>query len=236
MPEKLRADHKFQFYQEFEEISIKTKDNTILNGVLFKAKQSKGLMFYLHGNAGSLDTWGNVAPTYTDLGYNVFLLDYRGYGKSEGTINNENKLYEDNQMVYNEIKKRYSEDKIIVLGYSIGTGMASKLAASNAPKLVILQAPYFNLPDLMKHTYSFIPTALLKYKLPNNEDINQCKVPVVIFHGNNDRVIYYESSLKLQKEFKEKDTLITIPGQGHNLMSDNLFYVNMLKLVLEKHK
>jgi hypothetical protein len=85
-PDKLTKDYKFSFTQTFDEINIATKDGKSLNGLLFKADSVKGLVFYLHGNAGSLDNWGDVAKRYTELHYNVFILDYPGYGKSEGSI------------------------------------------------------------------------------------------------------------------------------------------------------
>ena len=66
-PEKLSKEYKFDFNRNFEEINIKTKDNITLNGVLFKSDSSKGLIFYLHGNAGSLRSWGEVSETYTKL-------------------------------------------------------------------------------------------------------------------------------------------------------------------------
>ena len=233
-PQKLDKNYQFQFGQKFEELNIKTTDGKILNGLLFKVENSKGLIFYLHGNAGSLSTWGEVAKTYNNLNYDIFIIDYRSYGKSEGEINGQNQLFEDNQIAYNELKKSYKEDKVIVLGYSIGTGLASKLASANNPKLLILQAPYYSLTDMMKHTYSFVPTFLLKYKFATNEYLNNCKMPVVIFHGNQDKVIYYGSSLKLKKEFKPQDTLITLNGQGHNGMTDNEEYKIELTKILKK--
>ena len=204
----------------------------MLNGLLFKADSSKGLIFYLHGNAGSLSSWGDVAKTYTDLNYDVFILDYRGYGKSEGEINGQQQFYKDIQTVYEELKKEYSEDKTIVLGYSIGTGAASKVASENKPKLLILQAPYYSLTDMMRHTYSIIPTFILKYKFETNKHLKECKMPVVLFHGDQDEVIYYGSSLKLKNEFKSKDRLVTLVGQGHNGMTDNEDYRNELKRIL----
>lgn len=233
-PEKLDKDYRFEFGQEFEELNIKTKDNILLNGLLFKADRSKGLIFYLHGNAGSLSSWGDVAKTYTNLNYDVFIMDYRGFGKSEGKIKSQKQLFEDNQTVYNELKKRYSEDSIIILGYSIGTGMASKLASTNHPKLLILQAPYYNLTDLMKKHFSLVPTFILKYKLATNDYLKNCKMPVVIFHGKQDEVIYYGSALKLEKEFKPGDLLISLDPQGHNGMTDNPEYKAELAKLLIK--
>ncbi|MEO8516689.1 MAG: alpha/beta fold hydrolase [Flavobacterium sp.] len=234
LPEKLDKNYRFQFGQKFEEVNIKTTDEKLINGLLFKDKHSKGLVFYLHGNAGALNSWGEVAKTYTDLNYDVFVIDYRSYGKSEGTIKGENQLFQDNQTVYDALKKRYDEDKIIVLGYSIGTGMASKLASTNKPRLLILQAPYYSLTDLVKKQFPFIPDFILKYKLTTNEYLKNCKMPVVIFHGDQDEMIYYGSSLKLKAQFKPQDTLITLNGQGHNGITDNEDYKAALKKILMK--
>ncbi|HZH38384.1 MAG TPA: alpha/beta fold hydrolase [Flavisolibacter sp.] len=152
--------------------------------MLFKTDSAKGLVFYLHGNAGSLDNWGDVARRYTALNYDVFMLDYPGYGKSEGAIKSETQLFNAIQSAYDKVKEQYHEDSIVVLGYSIGTGPAAHLAATNHPGLLILQAPYYSLTDMMRHTYPIIPTFLLKYKFRTNEYLKNCKMPVVIFHGD----------------------------------------------------
>jgi len=141
-PEKLDKDFKFSFNQRFEEINIKTRDNKLLNGVLFPSDRSKGLIFYLHGNAGSINSWGEVAKRYTDLNYDVFILDYRGYGKSEGSIRGQEQLFEDVQVAYNEMKKKYNEDSIVILGYSIGTGPATKVASMNRPRRELTTSPW----------------------------------------------------------------------------------------------
>lgn len=235
-PQTLVKDHEFSFMQSFEEINIKAEDGKMLHGLLFKSDNSKGLIFYLHGNTGSLEGWGEVAEIYTALQYDVFLLDYRGYGKSEGTIGSEAQLFQDVQVAYNEMLKSYKEDNIIVLGYSIGTGPAAKLASTNHPKLLILQAPYFSLTDLAKYTYPFIPPFLLKYKLETCQYITSCKMPIILFHGDQDEVIYYGSSLKLKELLKKSDTLITLSGQGHNGMTYNPDYMKAMERILSTGK
>jgi pimeloyl-ACP methyl ester carboxylesterase len=231
-PEKLARDFKFPFGQKFEEINIKTEDQKLLHGLLFTSDSSKGLIFYLHGNAGSIQSWGDAAKTYTDLNHDVFMLDYRGFGKSEGSISSQDQMYQDLQIAYNQLKKRYREDQIIILGYSIGTGLATRLASTNNPKLLILQAPYYSLTDMMRHYYPIIPTFILKYKFETNEYVKDCKMPVAIFHGNQDEVIPYSSSIKLKECIKNTDTLITLYGQGHNGMTDNPEYREMIKKIL----
>jgi len=231
-PQKLSKDFQFNFSQKIEEVNIKTKDNINLNGLLFKANNSKCLIFYLHGNAGSINSWGNVSQAYTDLNYDVFLLDYRGYGKSEGSISSEEQFFQDIQDAYDELRKRYAENKIIVLGYSIGTGPAAKIASSNNPRLLILQAPYYSLTDMMHHNYPVIPSLILKYKFETNEYVRKCKMPIVDFHGDIDEVIYFGSSLKLKELFKKSDTLITLKDQIHNGITDNPLYRKELQRIL----
>jgi uncharacterized protein len=154
-------------------------------------------------------------------------------------------LHQDIQIIYDEVKKRYSENDIVVLGYSIGAAFATKLAASNKPRMLILQAPFYNCPDAMKNfslrtkspaykLLRLIPMSrLIKYKFNTNENIQHCKMPIVIFHGVDDKVIYYEASLRLQKLFKPDDKLIPLQGQGHNGITTNRDYLNEIKTVLE---
>jgi alpha-beta hydrolase superfamily lysophospholipase len=236
IPQKLGKDYTFEFDQTFEEINTITTDGALLNGLLFKAETTRGLIFYLHGNAGCIQGWGKVAQTYTDLGFDIFILDYRGYGKSEGTITSEEQLFSDNQLVYTELMKSYNEAETIIMAYSIGTGLAAELAAKNNPRLLILQAPYYSITDLAQRTFPFLllPKFLMKYKFATNEYLKQCKMPVVIFHGDKDQLIAFKSSLKLKEEFKEQDTLITLKGQDHNGMSDTDDYKTELKKVLLK--
>jgi pimeloyl-ACP methyl ester carboxylesterase len=233
-PEKLSKSFRFDFDRKFEEWRIKTPDNILLHGLLFTSDSSRGLIFYLHGNAGSLRSWGEVAETYTDLNYDVFLLDYRGFGKSEGQINSQAQLYQDIQVVYDSLKAVYDEGKIIVLGYSIGTGPATKLASENNPKMLILQAPYYNLTDVMKRAYPFIPAFILKYKFETNRFIRECKMPVVIFHGKQDEVIYHGSSIKLKDHLKPTDAFITLDEQGHNGITTNADYITALENILKR--
>src|ERR1700710_2997008 len=92
---KLAAGYRFKFNAPFQELPITTADGKKLDAILFKAKDPKGVIFYLHGNNGGLDKWGKLAETYTDLHYDFFVFDYRGYGKSEGAITNEDTFYSD---------------------------------------------------------------------------------------------------------------------------------------------
>lgn len=234
-PTKLEKHYQFTFDQPYDEIFIETEDEILLHSLLFKVDDPRGVIYYLHGNAGSLRNWGSVAKVYNDLQYDVFLLDYRGFGKSEGSISSEKQIYSDVQAAYDTLRNQYEEDQITVLGYSIGTGPAAKIASENNPSLLILQAPYFSLTDLMRRTYPFVPTFLLKYNFPTYRFLEETQSQVVIFHGMEDRVIHHESSIKLKNRFPHV-RLVLLEGQGHNGMTENVIYQQALKEVLQREK
>ncbi|MGI9583729.1 alpha/beta hydrolase [Chryseobacterium sp. RRHN12] len=235
-PEKLPENYKFTFDGDFDEIPIKTQDGKHLSSVLFRAQNPKGVIFYLHGNGGSIKDWGEVTQLYRSMNYDTFMPDYRGYGKSEGKISNKDQLLSDVDTAYKELLKRYPENKIIILGYSVGTGLAAKLASEHHAKLLILQAPYYSTEDEMSRKFSFLPKFLLKYNFETGEYLKTVKSPIIIFHGDKDEVINYKASLKLKNNFKKDDSLIILKDQYHNGITDNLDYQKAMKRILDSDK
>ena len=231
-PEKLTAEYQYQYENEFEEINFKINEKATINALLFKAVRSKGIVYYLHGNAGSLKNWGIVAGQFVEMGYDVLIMDYRGYGKSTGKIS-ERALFSDAQHIYNYIKKKYNENQIIVYGRSIGTGIAAFIASENEPEKLILESPYFSMADLAKNTFPLIPSFLIRYPLRTYEYIKSTTCPVYIFHGTNDEFIPYKSSLKLKELFKKGDELFLIQGGHHNDLDCFDEYHNNLREILE---
>jgi len=230
---KLPKDYKFDYQQKFEEINIASFDGSVLNGLLFKAENSKGLVFYLHGNAGTLETWGKIAKIYTSLGYDIFILDYRSFGKSEGEIENEEQISKDVSIVYKTMFKRYSENKIIITGYSIGSGFAAKLALENHPKSLILQAPYYNFLELSSSKAPFFPDFMKKFSLETNLYLPQIKSPIYIFHGTDDQLIPVDNSIRLKKLLKSNAYFYPLKNQEHIGVNENEDFQKQLKIILE---
>lgn len=231
---KLPSDYKFEFEGDFEELSIPSYDNVKLHGILFKIKKPKGLLFYLHGNSGALDTWGNIASIYNDLGYDIFILDYRGFGKSEGVVENEAQVNNDVLFAYQKLLSKYKEDKITVIGYSIGTGPATYLSSRSNPKSLILQAPYYNFLEYSETIVPFVPDFLKKFKFETNIFITKVKAFIYIFHGDIDNIIPMYNSVELSKMLKSNDRFYILKNQGHIGMSENQEYLSDLNNVLSK--
>ncbi len=233
-PTKLSKDYTFKFVNQFEEVNLKVDDSITLNALLFKATIRKGVVLFLHGNGGAIHSWGEGANLYTDNGYDALYLDYRGYGKSDGKIISESQLIGDAQVAYDYLKQHYAEDKIIISGTSIGTGIASQIAANNNPYKLILTSPYYSLVSLVKEKIKIIPSFVVKYQLRTSNFMKQTKCPIIIFHGDSDQVIPYHHSLKLKENFPQIDLHI-LKNYGHNDLTQSEGYIkDMLKILDNK--
>jgi len=144
-PEKLDQDFEFHYKnQVVREYNLKTRDGAVLNGLHFTVKNPKGVVLYLKGNSKSIKGWGKFAVDFTRHGYEVIMVDYRGFGKSTGRRSLK-AIKRDLQFIYNKIKDKVEEKYIILYGRSMGSGFATKLASINNPKMLILDAPYYSL-------------------------------------------------------------------------------------------
>lgn len=228
---KLPENYKFEFNQKFKEVTIPSFDKTQLHGLLFKSQNSKGLIFYLHGNKGTVANWGNNAEVYTNLGYDIFFLDYRGFGKSEGTIENQEQVFKDISIAYDKVKSGYKNT--IIIGYSIGTGLATYLASIKNPDKLILQAPYYNFLEFSTSRAPYFPDFLKKFQFETDKYITKVKASIYIFHGNQDQLIPFENSTRLQKLFKPTDVFFKLENQGHIGINDNEEYQEKLKVILK---
>jgi len=217
-PIKLPNDYNFPFNQDFEELFIEVDPGIALNALLFKSNASKGLIFYIHGNADNLRYWGENAPFFLEHGYDVFMYDFRGFGKSNGKIKGERNLQRDAKILYRKMRERYKEEHIIVYGFSIGTGIAARLASKNNPKALILEAPYFNFVSLVRYHKAYLPAELIsKYHFRTNRYLPNVKVPITIFHGTDDRKVPFYLGAKL-KDLNSNIHFVAVQDATHNDM------------------
>jgi len=232
-PKKLAKNHIYSFEKKFEEIYLTAEDNSKINALHFKVKDPKGIILYYHGNKGNLKRWGQMVSPFTDYGYDVFVIDYRGYGKSNGKRNEKN-LYNDAQLSYNYVKRFFDEDKIIVYGRSLGGTFATFVASQNSPKQLILEAPFYNLTDLSYRKFRYLPYKnLLRYKFNSNNFIIDVNCPITIFHGDNDRLIPLQSGTRLYEASNNDRTKFVVikTGTHHNLMTFNIYKEKMTNLL-----
>jgi len=201
----------------FEEVSLKSDDGAILNGLHFRREDPKGLILYFHGNAGNLQRWGELTEFFVEKGFDVIVMDYRGYGKSTG-IRTMETLYSDAGLWYDYANEQYAENMIIVYGRSLGTAIATYVASKHDPAKVILETPFYSLTEIAMNRFPILPVkSLLHYPFPSYQYINDISCPITIYHGDNDEVIdlsygkkLYDSIINEDKEF------LLVPDGGHN--------------------
>ncbi len=232
-PEKLPKDFQFYYeHQETEEYNVDTRDGAIINGLRFKAANPKGIVFYLKGNSKSIKGWGKFAVDFTRHGYDVLMVDYRGFGKSTGR-RTQKAIKRDMQVVYNKIKEKVDEKYIILYGRSLGSGFATKLASMNSPRMLILDAPYYSLRHVAKKFIPFMPLSLLlKFPMPTYKWMKYVNCPIHIIHGTDDRLIPYNTSVKLSKIRPELTKLHTVIGGGHKNLNTFESYHSMLSEII----
>ncbi len=229
--EKLPDDFIFQNKNSFEEINYYPDKSTRINALLFRAVNSKGVVFYNHGNAGNLEKWMEIADDFLRLNYDLLLYDYRGYGKSKGKLS-EKALHDDAIYIYNELKKDYPENNIIVYGRSLGTGIAAHTASVTSPKQLILETPYYSLIHLIRKMHRWLPKSIIKYHFRTDLYLRSVKCPLLIFHGTDDEIVDYEDGLKLKELFKPGDEFVTIEGGRHSGLRHYDLYGKYLEAAL----
>ncbi len=228
----LPQEYVFKFEGNFKEVNIPVEGQATINALLFRVPHTKGLIFYLHGNAGNLSGWGDVAGFYNELGYDVFIPDYRGYGKSTGSVEDEKQVLSDMSQCFKTISKNYTGDKITIVGYSIGTGIAAFLASKEKVHALILEAPYFNFSELADSKAPYFPDGLKKFTFATNEWLPKAKCPVIIFHGDNDQLIPVSNTFRLQKLLKSSGSFYLLKAQGHIGINENEQFRKEISLLL----
>lgn len=232
-PEKLPEDFVFQYEnQEVEEYNIKLSEKVTINGLHFKTKNPKGIVFYLKGNSKSIKGWGKFAVDFTFHGWDVLMMDYRGFGKSKGK-RTQQLMKDDVQAIYNIIKEKVDEKYIIVYGRSLGTGLATKIASVNNPRMLILACPYYSMSNNAQRYLPFIPLGLvMRYTMPTYKWIKYVKCPIKIIHGTNDRIIPMKSSIRLSRINPKLTRLYPVIGGGHKNLHNFEDYHRALKEIL----
>ncbi|UKJ06676.1 alpha/beta hydrolase [Solitalea lacus] len=215
-PERLPKNFRFVYPEKFEEFEIRVPNGSYIDALLFKGRNSKGVVLYFKGNTRSIKGWSKFRTDFLNSGYDFFIFDYPGFGKSTGHPT-ETEIFHNTEAVYEKVKELYPEDRIIIYGRSLGSGFATRIASLNNPRLLILDSPFYSLKKLAKYYSWILPLKMiLKFNVPLNEYIKDVSCPIIIFHGNRDRIIPYKFSKQLKSEFPEKIKLLTINGGKHN--------------------
>lgn len=224
-PVRLPEDHAFAIAGIVERRIV--VPGAVLSALHFRQPDAKGVVFFLHGNAGSLQQWLTSTDFYRRTRFDLFMIDYRGYGKSSGRIESEAQLHADVRAAWNAIAPEYAGRKRVVYGRSLGTGLATYLAREAQADLLVLVSPYSSLRDVAREHYPWVPGALLRYPMRTDLWLPQVAMPVLILHGEADTVIGLEHAQRLAA-LSPGCLLVRLPGVGHNDVHRSREYLETL--------
>ena len=236
-PEKLPADFKFAYdHLKAEEKFVETEKGANISYLHFQVDNPKGVVIYLKGNTKSIKGWGKFAIDFTRLGYEVVMMDYRGFGKSTGKRTVE-AMKRDSQFIYNIVKKEFSEDKIIVYGRSLGSGFAARLTSKNNPRLLILTSPLYSLLRTIHRYLPFMPAKpFLRYNIPTFQYLKNVRCPIKIIHGSDDRLVPINTAVDLSEINPDLTRLYVVLRAGHIDIHQFEEYHRVMEEIFEERK
>lgn len=236
-PEKLPPDFKFAYDNlKAEEKTVEPEPGAKINYLHFQVDEPKGVVIYLKGNTKSIKGWGKFAIDFTRLGYEVIMMDYRGFGKSTGKRTVE-AMKRDSQFIYDIVKNEFSEEKIVVYGRSLGGGFAARLASKNNPRLLILTSPLYSLLRTVHRYLPFMPAKpFLRYNIPTFQYLKNVHCPIKIIHGSDDRLVPISTAVDLSEINPALTRLYVILGAGHINIHQFEEYHRVMEEIFEERK
>ena len=202
---------------DFEDVALHTADGIKLHGWWVPARDTRGTVLLMHGNAGNISHRLGYLTMFNRLGYSVLLFDYRGYGKSGGSPGEEG-TYLDAEAAWQhltEARNLKSQD-IVIVGESLGGGVATWLALKYPPRALVLASTFTSVPDMGAQVYPWLPVRLLaRIVYDNIARIREIQVPVMIAHSRGDDIIPFAHGQALFAAAREPKQFLELAG-GHN--------------------
>jgi hypothetical protein len=201
-----------------EDCYFTTSDNIRLHGWFISSQQARASLLVCHGNAGNISHRIDLAKKLLSLHINVFMFDYRGYGRSEGEPSEEG-LYRDAAAAYDYLLTRHDVDSnhIIAFGQSLGSAVAVDLATKRQCKALILEAGFSSAADVAQSLFWWLPIHFfIRSKFDSFTKITSLSLPILFIHGENDRTIPLALGKKLYNAANKPKWLYAIPNADHN--------------------
>lgn len=219
---KLKGDYQYRFMTPHKELWFDAPNGGKINALWFHEEgKQRPVIYYHHGNSGDLSKWGHLGVFFQDIGFDLFIYDYRGFGKSKGHQSEAN-FHSDAHYLYQFLQDHYQENQIVIYGRSMGSGPATKLAADTNTALLVLETPYYSIRNLFTTYYPFLPHQFFRFRFnfAVHEWIDKVKAPVRIIHGTNDWVVPLRCANRLKGKLQKKDRFITVKDAAHKNIAD----------------
>ncbi len=219
---------------DYQDVSIETTDGVTLHGWFIAGHSSRVLLFF-HGNAGNISHRLDSIRQFQDLGLSVFIIDYRGYGQSEGRTT-ERGTYRDADAAWRyltEDRGKVAND-IVLFGRSLGASVASRLAGQHQPLALIVESSFTSVPDVARDLYPWLPVRWLSRLSHATRDyVRDVRCPVLVIHSRDDEIIPFKHGEAIFESANEPRTLLAIRGTHNDgFLRDERAYVGGLRTFL----
>jgi uncharacterized protein len=235
-PVGLPASHVLSSANDLREVTVPVS-GAQLSVLHLRVPHAKGVVFFLHGNGGNLADWFIDPDFYRRANVDVVMMDYRGYGKSTGTIESEAQMHADVRAVWQHFAAQYIDKKWMLLGRSLGTALAADLHVyltqqGRAPDATVLVSAYQSMVEIATTRYPIVPSAVLRYPLRTDQSVAQIKAPLWLVHGAADTFIAPGNSNTL-KALAPHAKLVLIPQAGHNDLQNFPLYLQTIQEAMQ---
>ena len=200
-----------------EDVFFTADDGVKTHGWFLKHPTSSKVLVYYHGNAGSIADRFEWGCQLTQAGASVLMVEYRGYGRSEGKPG-EKDFYRDSEAVWSWLVKDagYGPADIILYGKSLGGAVATDLATRHEPAALILQSTFTSIPDMAKKLIPGVPGFLVPTKMASIDKVSKLSCPVLVVHSHHDEVVPFSMGKALAERATNLFKFLEFHGFGHN--------------------
>ncbi len=202
----------------YEDVFLNTSDGVRIHGWYVPAPGAKTTLLFLHGNAGNISHRLDNVRRLHDQGINVFIIDYRGYGRSRGSPG-EQGLYRDAGAALRHLQERadVNRERIAVFGRSLGGAVAVDICSREDCMKLILESTFTSTADMARAIFPFLPLGpFLTERFDSESKIVNVRAPLLQFHGTDDEVVPFRLGQKLFRTAPGPKKFVSIPGAGHN--------------------
>jgi fermentation-respiration switch protein FrsA (DUF1100 family) len=219
---------------DYQDVSIETTDGVTLHGWFIAGRTSRVLLFF-HGNAGNISHRLDSIRLFQDLGLSVLIIDYRGYGQSEGRTT-ERGIYRDADAAWHYLieGRGIVASDIVIFGRSLGASVASRLAAKQQPLALIVESSFTSVPDIAQDLYPWLPARWLSRLSHATRDyVRDVRCPVLVVHSRDDEIIPFHHGEAIFASANEPRTLLAIRGTHNDaFLQDERAYIGGLRTFL----
>ena len=222
---------------DYVDVNLETSDGFLLHGWYVHAHDSRGTVLFLDGNAGNISHRLDSIAIFHELGFDTFIIDYRGYGQSEGKPSEEG-TYRDAEAAWQYLVTQRGEDpaRIIIFGRSIGGGVGAWLATRHKAAALIVESSFTSAVEMAAHLYPYMPVRLIsRLRYPVVDYVARVECPILIIHSRDDEIIPFSMGKALYEAAPRPKAFIELAGDHNNgfLLSLDRYREELAKFIAQ---